>query len=377
MRFNVLVISIDNARSKTIVAHNLAGNRSVSLQHALSLLENLPVIYQINLSREDADDIVARLGKIGVKASAVPREMGFNDSKENKTRETDAAAGFETVPLQPVATATAPAVASAPADSTSRPNFTYMAGVRPDNKPPVHDKRKNFRVWTIVAAACCIGLTFVCAQVKFKFFLPASTAPDSAYISKQKPGTNGTSRQEAQHPYGNQRPAVTDEQMRQASAYADSAKASTDINSAIAFYKLAISFNKHNMDAWYGLINAYTQAQLPEEAQRAESEMKKIFGEGVFSLAQTVQRYGDLLDMYSTEDGTYRIEYRSRQTGQAELLHETFLLSKAFSVQCNCTALSLFAHTDKNKGVLVYLKADPVPASYTDYIAHATVTCLK
>ena len=131
------------------------------------------------------------------------------------------------------------------------------------------------------------------------------------------------------------------------------------------------------MDAWYGLINAFTQAQMSEEAQKAQSDMEKIFGDGVFSLARIVQRYGELLDMYRTEDGTYRIEYRSRQTGQPELLHETFLLVKAFVIQCNCMALSVFAHTDKNKGALVYLKTDPVPASFTEFSARATVTYLK
>ena len=371
MRFNVLVTGIDNSRSKTIVAHNIAGNRSVSLQHALSLLENLPVIYQVNLLKEEAEASIARLGKIGVKADAVPMEIGGNAVRENKIKEA-AAVNPETVPRQPAETIRAP-----------QPNFTYISGEKQAMGPSEKAGRKKLRIGAIVIAACFIGLIFVCAQVKFKFFLPDSSASNPVPgISKQKPGLLNNSRQNAgkadeaadTQP---QTPAVPDEQVRQAMAYADSAKTCASADGAIMFYKMALSFNKRNMDAWYGLLNAFTQAQKPEDEQRARSEMLKIFGEGVFSLAHIVQRFGDLIDLYPAHNGTYRIEYRSRQTGQTEVLHETFLLVKALGVQCNCTALSLFAHTDKSKGVLVYLKTDPVPASYADFISRATITYLK
>ena len=122
-------MSIDNARSKTIVAHNLAGNRGVSLEHAQSLLENLPVLYQVNLLKDDAEAVVARLGKIGVKASAVPKEIDFNAAKDNKTRET-AAAAPEKVPPQPANAVAVPAAAT----GAPPPNFTYLSGGQFDGR---------------------------------------------------------------------------------------------------------------------------------------------------------------------------------------------------------------------------------------------------
>jgi isopentenyl diphosphate isomerase/L-lactate dehydrogenase-like FMN-dependent dehydrogenase len=148
MRFNVLVTGIDNSRSKTIVAHNLAGNRSVSLQHALSLLENLPVIYQVNLLKEEAEATIARLGKIGVKAGAVPVEIGENAVRENKIKEA-AAVNPETVPRQPAETIRAP-----------QPNFTYISGEKSAIGPPEKAGRKKLRIAAIVIAACFIGSSF-------------------------------------------------------------------------------------------------------------------------------------------------------------------------------------------------------------------------
>jgi hypothetical protein len=297
--------------------------------------------------------------------------MGVNVSRENKIKE-PAEEGPEIAPSQP-----------AVADNAPQPHFTYLSGDRPGIKPRVRDGRRNFKIKAIVSAACFAGLLFVCAQVKYKFFIPdlSGSNPVSGLV-KQKPGMLNNSRQKALRAdqaadTQPQHPAISDEQARQAVAYADSAKACASVNGSIAFYKMAISFNKRNIDAWYGLINALTLAQMPEDARTARMEMGKIFGEGALSLAQIVERFGDLLDLYLSEDGTYRIEYRSRQTGQTELLRETFLLVKAFGVQCDCAALSLYAHTDKNKGVLVYLKTDRVPASYAGFIAQANVTYLK
>jgi hypothetical protein len=375
MRFNVLVMRIDNSRSKTIVAHNLAGNRGVSLQHALSLLENLPVIYQTNVSKDDADASIARLNTIGVKAGAVPAEIGVNAARENKTKET-APATPETIPRQP----------STEPMSVPRPHFTYIRGVKPDVGPLVSSGRKKLRIGVLVITVCFIGLIFVGARVKFKFFLPDSSALNQVPgVSKQKTGMLNNPGRKAQWPdratdTQSQTPAIPDEQVRQATAYADSAKACTSVNEAIIFYKMAISINKRNMDAWYGLINAYTQAQMPEDADRARLEMQKVFGDGAFLLVRIVQRFGDLIDLHRAEDGTYRVEYRSRQAGrteQTELLHETFLLVKAFAAEGGCSAISLYARTGKTAGVLVYVKTDPVPASYTEFIARAAITNLK
>ena len=207
------------------------------------MLENLPVIYQVNLPKEDADAVIARLGKIGVKANAVPREMLADTARENKIKET-VKKGLEIVSPQP-----APPDA---ADNAPRPHFTYLSGVLPGTEPRVRDRRRNFKIKAIAAAACFIGLIFICAKVKHTFFLPASSASNAAPgNAKQKPGPRVDSMQktgQADRDRLRQPRALADERVRQAAEYSDSARACVNVNGAIAFYKLAISFNKNNMD---------------------------------------------------------------------------------------------------------------------------------
>jgi hypothetical protein len=177
------------------------------------------------------------------------------------------------------------------------------------------------------------------------------------------------------------RDAATEEARAASQAFIDSAKTRPDAREAVSFYKMALSFNKRNIDAWYGLINAYTQASMPEEADKARADMKKIFGEGVFSIAQAVGRFGDLIDLSATDEGTFRVEYRSRQTGQNELIHESFLLGKALAIQCRCTAISLYIHGTGGKGAsagaLVFFKTDPLPLTFEGFQSAATVTYLR
>jgi hypothetical protein len=374
MRFTILVTSIENTRSKAIVAHNLAGNRGVSLQLAMSLLDNLPVLYQANLSKEDAGAAVARLAKIGVKANAVSSDM--------RAPEENASLAVAPPPKPPSPPPVEPLVLG----DAPRQRFSYI-GRAPENEEPKSGKKRKVRlIAAVILGICFAALIVIGAREKFGFRIPASGLLEaSADSAKQKaikvPASRNTMRRQnptLQNPDTDVDARAASAREQSASqAYADSAKACADLREAVAFYKMALSFNKRNVNAWYGLINAYTQAHLPDEADTAKANMKKIFGEDVLSLTQIVARFGELIDMYTTQDGTFRVEYRSRHTGRDELLHETFLLGKALAPQCDCAALSLYARSAGSTGLLVFFKTDDAAVSFEGFQATASVTYLQ
>ena len=166
-----------------------------------------------------------------------------------------------------------------------------------------------------------------------------------------------------------------DDKLRSA-AYADSGKASFDRKSAVAFFKMAIAINKYNVDAWYGLLAAYTALGMEEEAHVTKDEMAMIFGEELFTISKTMERFGNLLDMYNTDGGAFFIEYRSREVKNDALLYETFQLAKALGARKNYSAFSFYAHAAKGSGggVLAYVAAAPLPGTYREYRAQAKVT---
>ncbi|HEX7510755.1 MAG TPA: hypothetical protein VF335_05615, partial [Chitinivibrionales bacterium] len=84
MRYSIHLTAIPNQRAHTIVAHNLAGNRNVSISYAQSLLENFPVVYMADVSHDDAETILRQLRKIGVQAHGVPLQRATQSLIKNE-----------------------------------------------------------------------------------------------------------------------------------------------------------------------------------------------------------------------------------------------------------------------------------------------------
>jgi hypothetical protein len=347
MRYSLLIEGVENPRARKIIAHNLAGNRSISLTHAESLLENVPVVYLTDLMKEDAEIKLRQLTSIGVRAKIVPVDLRMAPFMENK----DPAA-----PRPQPSPATAPS--SSPRFVGPSPGHAFIFKEPAETVSQVKNEAVKKRLIVTGAAAVIFifAAVFIAAGLKWRMHLnpPAVSFSAAGRIAI---------------PYGEKIRSTT---------YADSAKTSPDPNSAIAFYKMAIGINKYNIDAWYGLLAAYTGLGMDEEAQKTKRAMTAIFGEDLFSVSKTVGRFGDLLDAYSTDDGAYHIEYRSREPDTAALVHETFLLAKALGARGNRSAYSFYAHAPKGfGGALVYVAAAPLPVTYQAYRELAKVTLLK
>ncbi|NLD99086.1 MAG: hypothetical protein GX640_04370, partial [Fibrobacter sp.] len=150
-----------------------------------------------------------------------------------------------------------------------------------------------------------------------------------------------------------------------------------EIYKAINFYKIAISFNRYNLQAWYGLIDAYKSAGMNKEMKAAYAEMEKLFGKAAFSIKQIVQNFGDVQDVYRTEDNIYRIEYRSDKNTETELIQETFSIIQAVRPICNCEAISLFSSTSPGYGLMVFVKKDTPIHTSDAFTRNASIQYLK
>ena len=165
---------------------------------------------------------------------------------------------------------------------------------------------------------------------------------------------------------------------RNSDAYTDSAvHICEDYECEIKFFRIALSFNQYNMRAWQGLIAAYRGAGRRAEAEKAERQMKELFGEKVFNVEEIVKPYGSLSRYDRDEKGVCRIEYRSQSSKRSDLEKETFYLIRALLAQQNCTMVSLYASTGKGEGMLVRIKADRFPSRISDYVKNASISFIE
>ncbi|MCL2688262.1 MAG: hypothetical protein FWE57_00250 [Chitinispirillia bacterium] len=149
------------------------------------------------------------------------------------------------------------------------------------------------------------------------------------------------------------RKEVTPQQRHQANAFVDSARTlGSDPESIIAFYKLAISFNPQNLAAWQGLLQAYRDLERDADVRKTQEEMRRIFGERIESINLVVKPFGELIDTYVNDDGTYRVEYRSNKRSKNDITNDVFLLTRAVRTSCSCDNISIYASTGTGRGLI-------------------------
>ncbi len=367
MGYTIIVVKVPTDRAKSVVARHLAADPDVSLEKAMRLLDSLPVVYSEGLDKNEATRQIRDLRKLGVGfrvAESRAREP-CRDAKPQPAPEKDESkvAPRKISLVKPVRLGSA-------AKRIRRGGGAF--GIR--STPRFNAAR------LIAALALCAGLGYVLYVGSRTGIHVEKTGP---ILGKSRRAARGTmeafadeKRKGQEHDSTAQRAA--DSLRVMSSALADSARASGgDIERAIKFYRIALSFNRRNSDAWYGLIGAYRSAAMDSEAAHAESEMKEEFGDDILSIQRIVAPYGAVEHYERGHDGTFRLKYVSEKRGRAQLVGDTYLIMRALRLECGCSAISLYAATGEGSGLLAHLKTEPFPLSLGAYESRATISYLE
>jgi len=170
------------------------------------------------------------------------------------------------------------------------------------------------------------------------------------------------------------RNSVNNQQKQQAKNFVDSAKTmNSSLDKQIAFYKIAISFNQYNLQAWHGLLQAYREMNDAAEIRSTEARMREIFGEEVTSVNAAVSQFGEIVDAYANESGTYRVEYKTKKTSQDEILRDVFNLTRALRNVCKCQNISVFASTSRGNGLIAHSTAATPVHTLPEFSRHAYI----
>ncbi|MBD3321450.1 MAG: hypothetical protein GF350_10195, partial [Chitinivibrionales bacterium] len=311
-----IITGIKNPHASAVLARNLARDPNISLEKARSMLETLPVTYLSNVSQSEAEEALMRLHKLGVTARIIKSDaepaLGIEQNVTWNRQEQ------KKVPPKQFPQKKSGVVYGARASAPVR------FGVSAANKPKRKIHIAKFSGGIVVLFV--VGLLFYfysrssdTYRVSKNGPLKMETGKSSGENSRKKAGkkTDRPGKKNSHQTTAGNNPSPA--QKSRATAYTDSAKAGVDILTSIKFYKIAISFNKYNIDAWYGLINAYSEVGMVQERQAARSEMRELFGNNVFSLTGIIKRFGQPGEIFRAEDGLLRIQYLSREREEEAL----------------------------------------------------------
>jgi len=384
MNYDVIIVKIPKPHIKKVLAHHLAADPSVSLQKALSLLDNLPVVYSRDLSAKELEDVLRQMAKLGVECQIVESKNPLDFVKEIETPPKDVTKKSDILKVPEKKPKTV-------SERRGRQRVTFQSassGPRlPIEKKPVKRSSTLKNVLVVLILCAAVGILFVIG--KNKSFKIKSTGPLIAKKGSSKSRSKApkksrssfndelkeSKRQKQESDSKSQKESIASPQKRSSDSYTDSAaSAGSDYTRAIKFYKIAISFNRNNLRAWQGLLAAYRGARMWKEAEETKGSMADLFQEDAFSIGEIVKPYGVLSQYKRDEYGVCRIEYRSHESQRSVMEKETFFLIRALIAHESCQTVSLYASTGTGRGMLVRVATTSFPASFAEYRKRAQIS---
>jgi len=351
---NLIITAIKGDHSIKVIARLICQRQSVSLQKALDIVSKPPFVFLADASLTEISKTIQQYTPLGITFKTVASQTQSEGKSEAPAR----------IP---------------PSDAKAQ--FSQSAQFTPKADPVIHHLPVDDIPESVVQTKKIPWLTIIVLILLvagLAVLIILATRPDSkGFLSDyagEEPTQNGSSKKK--HAVSKQKNSVVDKE--KSNDFADSADAhSADYEMAVNFYKMAISFNKYNYRAWYGLINTYYSMNETGKAQKAREEMIKIFGDSIFDITSIVEPFGKIQTAELRSDSSYYLEYITKASGKRALVNESYQIIRALKPTCNCVSIALFASQSAGKGLIVHIRNDIVFLSLSEFESAASFTYLE
>ncbi len=171
-------------------------------------------------------------------------------------------------------------------------------------------------------------------------------------------------------------PSNNSSQENQAKIVLDSAdlKCGSAGSDAEKLYQIAISFNKLNKNAWFGLLNCYTTLNQSKKKNKTISQMKLLFGDSILEPQFFTKEFGRT-EVLTTQGQSVSFVYIPKSK-QPELYSDLFQITRRFNAIGKHQSLTILAK--QNDGTGLFMKM-PIGTciTYSDFIKQADIQVLK
>jgi competence protein ComGC len=379
MRYDLIVTEIINENSRKVLAHQLARDPEISFHDALVKLQKLPVVLFKDLDEQAMTTMVGQYLKYGVRIKAVPAQQKSEVEVKHPTELHDAER-IKVTQDDPKSTISenvqiimrSEGVPEKGGGSQNQATVFKNPNIIEENKKSINE-RTLFIIFLLLFIVVSLILSLISSGKKDYHALSGSgnsaSVPSVSGLDVQtmnlKKKSSGSEL--------SKRKSISVVDKKKSSAMCDSAKnAGNNVETLINFYKIAISFNKYNLDAWFGLLDAYKSAGRSGEYQQAENQMKELFGDKVFDISSQVKRFGEIEDLFENENGVLVVKYRSPEpldrSGE-----RVYSLIKILHTTAGYQSLSIEIAGVKAERMLVHVRPGMEIATFADFKKNASV----
>ena len=380
MKYDIFVTAFHSKGAKTLLARQIARDPSIALHDALSKVEHLPFILVHNAEKRELKTYAEQLSKLGVSFKVAESPEAPPEKAPSIIPHTKSVDSAVNIPVSgPPVPCQKEAVPLASDSTPSQPRRPVRITPISNETPRRKGNHLLSSVLTIVVISIIMGGLFFNRSTN-RYLVKKTGTAIVKMKSSPEPAKNSQIRAVGKKSIvsGQARNEISPQQKALAEANIDSARVyGADYQKAINFYKIAISFNRYNLHAWYGLINAYRNAGMSNDMRKAQSEMQELFGESVFSVSKIIEPFGLLRDVFLNNEDAYRIEYQSFKKSEQDLLSETYKIIRALQAGEFPPSISLFATTGPGSGMMVHIRGSEPIATMDSFKKNASITFLQ
>jgi hypothetical protein len=379
MRYDLIVTEIINENSRKVLAHQLARDPGVSFHDALVKLQKLPVVLFKDLDEPAMTTMVGQYLKYGVRIKAIPAQQKSEVEVKHPSELHDAEK-IKVIQDDPKCTISenvqiimrSGGVSEKGVSVQSQATVFKNSNIIEENKKSINE-RTLFIIFLLLFLVVSLILSLISSGKKdFHVLSGSGNSASVPSVSGLDVQTKNLKKKSSGSELS-KRKNISAGDKKNSSAMCDSAKdTGNNTTMLINFYKIAISFNKYNLDAWFGLLDAYKSAGRIGECQQTENQMKELFGDKVFDISSQVKRFGEIEDLFENENGVLVIKYRSPEPLD-RIQERVYSLVKILRSNAGYQSVSIEIAGVKAERMLVHVRPGMEIATFADFKKNASV----
>jgi hypothetical protein len=372
MNYDLIIYEIRNPNAYTILAHQLARNPEITLQKASKMLEKLPLTLFKQIDESSMHTYLAQYSHHGIILKALPSDVSIKENdNDNRTSGLNRAAhGYRVEDKKQ-------AIRGMCSNGVSNQVLLELKNGMRELKPKKKQIKPALLASLFLLAAMLIGLIVLLLnnnKIVYRYArLGKSIISSNQVVSRQKISSIHIINKKIE-----ERKRVSTEQKITSEKMVDSANiVSSDLRRMINFYKIAISFNRFNANAWLGLLSTYKSAGMDIHYQQCLKNMEEIFGDQVFVTSSVVEKYGKITDSYVSEDSILRITYKSEVKREDTLLYDIYMMIRTLEAQSNFNGISVSSIDSENKEIIVHARPGMRIETFDSFKKNASINIFK
>jgi pentatricopeptide repeat protein len=343
MTYSIVLKAVRNEDLLDILARKLGSKKNIPFEDCRTQLQRGDFLYAERLPWQEAVSVGNSLKKLDISFS-VYDETG---------------ATIQNSALSTAATSQSP--------DKKRTAPAHKIEVKQDDIPARDRKKTKTETYTeLLAVFGFIGALIFSIWLLHFFFGDDDTSPSPDTPAMEQSSSSGVIRKSNDAQAEDPPPPASHEEARKIQEEARDI-CGNDASSAVKLYRIAISFNERNLDAWHGLLNCYSQHGMHEKVYETRQKMKEIFGEEVFSLKEIIDDYGvsEYID-FDTEPA--RITYMAGKKSRDAITRDVYRMLRRIASNSTARMIIVYALFDESRdGYMITAPLKDLPDNYRGF----------